>query len=1066
MGNLTSTLTIALQDDLSGRANKAAGALRGLAASGDGLKKLAAASPQTAKLVRELERLQGLSGKLDLFKGAAASADHLGAKLREARTQAQGAARDLQAAERRVAFFARSKASGSSNYAGFAASGLVAEAEAKLRAAKAADAAARRRVGATEGAYGEQKRAVQGLGASLGAAGINVKRLDASEASLRASIAFVNAEIARQPALIAATVSGAQRLATASRDLAKGMGAVGASQLSAIEHGRRLADGMSAQARAARHLRDEQSRLVQVEHQRKRASASGDLIAGMGSIGRREHERIAGGRRLSEGMSAQAREARAAAQASAEAAALRTKGQREARDLAAGVVAGAVGATMRAGYEKARDGWVEMDEASRRQKVILGLNDDQQKPLNAQALKIGQDTRFSNPDVVKAQTRIGSSLPEHLKDSGTIAAITENAKNYALAMGTTMDEASSAILGRMLGLRMNMSTPEAVAASSKESANKLVQFAKSSGADHNDVMGYTKFGAAPGSVGGFSPEFADAMAAQLRRIGYEGAMAGNFVRAAATKLAVPTSKGLGALASAGINHSDYVKSGREMSPQNLNAALKQKFGKSLNENQMARIHALMNDESVVANREEFVPQVSAIVEESLARKTKKGAVNATDAERIAKSVNEYLSAASGAVDIEKMMRDVLAKGITPALAKYLFGQEHGGRAQALDLKTLDKDQETFRNTPQDRAEKVGTEINAGAYGAYQRMIGSVETFWMRLGQVNDGPLTAFYDKVGNAVDAVASLPNGFLQAGTAVAGLAGAAIAARGAFGMFRLAKDLLGFGGKAGLVASATALSGSAAALDGAALALSRAALGQAGKGVASAAATAAGGAATAAGGAAAGGVTVGGLVTGGALGAGAIAGAVLDEGVTRMGRAMDVPAYRAQRAREEAAGSGFGNGAFSGAAPRAALPDSSSSGPSVAQWKGSNGGVRDFLFGRPTETHALPAFGSGLKEMPTIKPQVDASALEGLNTTADATKEKLDQVGGTTVAPKGDTSGLDAIGAVLDSLIAKMGQLSASVSGAKAQVAGISVPSGGGGGGGAKPSGVVRREVQNNFA
>ena len=450
-------------------------------------------------------------------------------------------------------------------------------------------------------------------------------------------------------------------------------------------------------------------------------------------------------------------------------------------DLGHAAVGVGAGAAAKRVYEKARDGWVEMDEATRRQRAILSIAPDAQKPLQEQALKIGQDTRFSNPDVVKAQTRIGSSLPDHLKNPEVIKAITENSKNYALAMGTTMDQASEAVLGRMLGMRYDMSTPEAAGKSSLHAANRLVQFAKSSGADHNDVMGYTKFGAAPGSVGGFSEEFQDAMAAQLRRIGYEGSMGGNFVRAAATKLAVPTQKGLGALAASGFTHDDYVAPGKKLNVDNLEKVVAQRYGKKLTSDQRTRIAALFDDEDVVGKREEFVPKVSDILQETLARRTKKGAVNASDAESISKAVNGFLSTSAGAVDIERLMRDVIAKGITPALAKYLFGQEHGGRAQALDAGTLDKDQASFKNTPTNRAQQVGDEIQAGAYGAYQRMIGSIETFYMRLGQVNDGPLTTFYDKVGNAVDGISKLPDGVLQFGTAIAGATAALLALKGA---------------------------------------------------------------------------------------------------------------------------------------------------------------------------------------------------------------------------------------------------------------------------------------------
>ncbi len=293
----------------------------------------------------------------------------------------------------------------------------------------------------------------------------------------------------------------------------------------------------------------------------------------MSASGRQMMANIEASRRMVAGMSAPAQAAAAAAAARRQSELRQDyrQGRRYASGSIAGgashegagvvdTLAGAGAAEMvRRTYEKARDGYLEMDEATRRQQAVLQIDVTKQRPLYEQALRIGQDTRFSNADVVKAQTRIGSSLPDHLKTAGLIRAVTDNAKDYALAMGTTMDEASSAILGRMLAMSYDMSSPDAAATSSRHAANRLVQFAKSSGADHNDIMGYTKFGAAPGQVGGFSEEFADALGAQLRRIGYEGAMAGNFVRAAATKLAVPTDKGRAVMAANDIDHDDYVE---------------------------------------------------------------------------------------------------------------------------------------------------------------------------------------------------------------------------------------------------------------------------------------------------------------------------------------------------------------------------------------------------------------------------------------------------------------------------------------------------------------------------
>lgn len=721
----------------------------------------AKAAVDVGKLGKEAERAAAALKEIERFRGVQASFTQARTTFRTTQAEVARLASALDGARKAAAAFDGVKS--------FSKNGAVAQEMAAARK-QVTDlerqlTSAQRSVKAAATAFESQSAALKAVKGDLSGSGVAIGRLVAEENRLKGALDGANAALNRQGQLMQANGKLADGMAAAGRRQSAEL----QRQAEAKAQSQRLAQGMSAAGRPS-----------VVALPQSTGTMAGGAPTDPVRDGRGGYVEAASG-------------------------------------LGVGVVLGGA-------YNRARDGWLEMDEATRRQRAILGIDTVQQKTLNAQALKIGQDTRFSNPDVVKAQTRIGSSLPDHLKDPEVLKAITEHSKNYALAMGTTMDQASEALLGRMLGMRKDMSTPEAAGASAQDAANKLVQWAKSSGADHNDIMGYTKFGAAPGNVGGFSEEFSDALSAQLRRIGFEGSMGGNFVRAAATKLAVPTTKGLGALAAAGIEHSDYVQQGKELSAQNLNKALKLKFGKGLTDSQQARIHALMQDESVVGNRDEFVPQVSEIVQETLARKTKKGSVNAQDAKSIAKSVNEFLNVSAGAVDIERLMRDVipLLAG-SPALSKYLFGQEHGGRAQALDVKTLDKDVQAFRNTPRNRAAQVGEDINKGAYGAYQRMIGSVETFYMRLGQVTDGPLTRFYDLAGNVVDKVANLPDGVLRMGVAAAGVTGALVAFKGAVASFNLAKGLLG---------GDTALKGSAVALDGSAAALTRAAVALGAKG------------------------------------------------------------------------------------------------------------------------------------------------------------------------------------------------------------------------------------------
>ncbi|ACA18484.1 phage tail tape measure protein, TP901 family [Methylobacterium sp. 4-46] len=726
MASKTASLIIRLTDQVTGPAGQASKALQGLSKAGDGLNKL---------------------------KNAASGLDELGGKLRRAKGEVERASRELAAAERKVAFFARSKASGSSNYAAFKASGEVDAAQARLRAAKAQFAASQRTLEGLKTTFDGQKAVVRGLTATLASAAGGLKQVTSAEGAIAGATNGANAALRTQGNLFSTISQRAASAAKAYRDVAAGMAAAGRQSAAQQAASRRMIDGMSSPARAARAQKAAQRQAeLAATYQAGRRYSTGSMAGGAARKGGAE-----GGTSIAGG-AVEALEGLGAAEL-----AKRT-------------------------YEKARDVYLDFDEATRRQRAVMGISEDTQRPLTTQALQIGKDTRFTNSDVVKAQTLVASSLPDHLKTVAVISAITENTKDYALAMGTTMDEGAEAIISRIKGRQYDLSSPDAAATSAKHAANRLVQFGKSSGASHHDIMGYTKFGAAPGQVMGFSEEFSDSLAAQLKRLGYDGAMAGTFVRAAATKLTVPTNKGRNALAAAGFDHDDYVSPGKKMSADNLDNLVRLQFGKGLNASQLKRIGELLNDEDVVGDRAEFVPQVSEILQETLAKKGKKGKVNAQDAQKIAKAVNDYMNMTSGAVDSERLLMDILKQGLTPALAKYLFGQEHGGRALGLRPEMLEKDRKAFEHTPKDRASQFGKDVNAGAYGEYNQMKGSFETAYMRAAQANDERLRGMWKAIGDLADKFSDLSDSSIRTATDLATATTAFLTLKGtlsALGMF-----------------------------------------------------------------------------------------------------------------------------------------------------------------------------------------------------------------------------------------------------------------------------------------
>ena len=394
------------------------------------------------------------------------------------------------------------------------------------------------------------------------------------------------------------------------------------------------------------------------------------------------------------------------------------------------------------------------------QQAVLGLSSEQQSPLLNQALKIGQDTKFTNADIVRAQTDIGGKLPKDLQSTATIAAITENTKNYALAMKVSMEEASTAMVGWMKSRGYDLSSPAAAERSSRRAANQMVEFAKVSGAKHHDLVGDTKFGAAPGRVGGFSEEYSNALSAQLIRLGYEGAMAGTFVRAAALKLSAPTSKSQAAIAATGLNFDDYVKPGTDLSVGGLGNMMKQRFGRALSKDQEDKLKEVFDNPDTLSDKGAFIEAASNILNESFARKKGDGKVNAQDAERIAKTLNEFHTLSAAGVDAERLMTDLIKKGLTPAQAKYLFGSEHGGRLLSLNGDQLDKDKKNFQNVPDNRAESVANKMQEGAQGEYTKLLGSVESLTTAFGEATDGARAFTYKGLGAFFDGLTWLVKG------------------------------------------------------------------------------------------------------------------------------------------------------------------------------------------------------------------------------------------------------------------------------------------------------------------
>ncbi|ACL55610.1 phage tail tape measure protein [Methylobacterium nodulans] len=750
MVSKTASLIIRLTDDVSGPAGKAAQALKGLSTAGDGLSRL---------------------------KNAASGLDQLGAKMRQAKIEVERAGKELAAAEKRVAFFRASRERGSHNYPAFEASGLVAEAEARLKAAKRAHAAAERQMAATRAIFVDQKRTVASLTASLSAASGGLKDLRSAETNVAGAAAQTTGALSRQTGVLSSVAGGARTAARAYRDLAAGMSEAGRKALATVEANRRLVEGMSAPARAAA------------------AAAEAHRKAAM-----------------------QGRADRAASRREA----LETIG------AGAGLIAAHRGKAI--GLQAVQSA-ASMDYATRYQHVATDVSEeDQRRLLIPQAKRIGQETKFSNEDIVHAQTATMQGLP--FKDPALKArvgeALVDQARHYAVIMQSDMTRASEGIRSFLQNTNKDISTPEKSLAEAQRGTNLIVKMAKLGGMSDEDAQQFIKFGFPTGTQAGLSDVTLAALGASGRRAGLRGDELGVFARAMASKLVAPTSKGLDALTAAGIHYNRYTTMPGGLNVDNLEAFSKRRFGKGFTEDQRTRLADLLENSEVVGERDEFTKQVSAIVAEGFG-KGKSGKTKAQDVQKIAKMVGDFHKLSVESVDTEGLLRAIFSNPkMTAALLNAFFTDKHGGKAGMIAPKMaqFNQDVEELKKIGEDPlfAERKSKYMTQGLGGSIDNLKGSFETMVLSIGQANEGLIRFAADGLAKGTDLFSNLSQTQQQILSLVGG--GAAVAG-GVWGTATLMKNLLGFG------ASAQALTGSAGLLSKSALELSAAAATLGGKGV-----------------------------------------------------------------------------------------------------------------------------------------------------------------------------------------------------------------------------------------
>lgn len=546
------------------------------------------------------------------------------------------------------------------------------------------------------------------------------------------------------------------------------------------------------------------------------ANASAKAKAAYGDIGGSVDKAIGAEKRLREQIQ-QTTEAIKSQAVAEEAAAVKANARQRRREIIGGglATAGIYGAYK--AREFGREAIVsaaDFDLGVRKQRFYTSTSEeDQNNILIPQAKRIGQETQFTNLDIVESQTAVMQRLSPSLPRAKVAAGITEEVKNYALAMNADMKASAEAITSFLQQTQKDISTQEKAVKEARRATNMMIRMAKIGGMSDEDIQNFFSYAGASATIAGLSDTTIGALGVGMRRSGFRGDVAGVALRSFSSKLVSPTSKGLAALDSMGINFDDYTTAPEKMTSGAIGGAMKRNFGKLISEATAGAIEEILGDPDLMNDGDAFTAAMTEAVTPEFGEK-----MGAKDRNAVAKMFSKYYKMSVASTDTEGLLAAILAADPSLAQLNAFFTDKHGGKAGVLaaNLGAIAEDRKDLGSVPDNYGAEISAGIMGGLGGSFERLKGSVENATLAMGEANSKWLSYTFEGVGNTIDAFSNLSEPVRQTATALGTLAAGAGFTLGSL-------KLLGtfFGGGAGLKGSAVALDGSAAALTRAAMAL-----------------------------------------------------------------------------------------------------------------------------------------------------------------------------------------------------------------------------------------------------
>lgn len=416
---------------------------------------------------------------------------------------------------------------------------------------------------------------------------------------------------------------------------------------------------------------------------------------------------------------------------------------------------GSLGASMAGGMFLATQ--LKFEEAMNRTQAVLDIEPTERiKPLRDEILRLAEAYPAMRTEIAKATTELAQSGMK----METVQAVLEQTIKGAMASGESIANVGMGVTDVVMGMGLPFKT----------AAEQMKTFARA-----NDVMAagatlwnqnYMQFlsgltrGGPIAAAAKLSLEQLSVMLGLLANAGFKAERGGVAISSSLMRIAAPTKQAREAVRALGVDLDKFVKASpefRNIGADGLVANLEEEMGQegALGDQLRGTIESLLKNPSLTADRS----KLGLALNETIIGALGIDKSSTQDREKVAQTVQRFLSSAFSQVDVIGALREMAAKGghENIAFVSQFFGKHHGGKMAALMRAIFqgyyDEGLKALEGKAPGATDRFANIMMQGFVGAWHRMTSQFDALLERLAAsgVLD-TVTEAFKKVTDAVN--------------------------------------------------------------------------------------------------------------------------------------------------------------------------------------------------------------------------------------------------------------------------------------------------------------------------